>query len=111
MSHLVSNIKKYLFDKGKTYSEIEDIFNYDEVVVQDIGDGAYLAEWKIEDVDKPLDADLMDNDNFEEILKVRNMRGAEYPSVVDQLDMIYHDIDVWREKIKSIKEKYPLPLS
>ena len=72
MSHLVSNIKKYLFDKGKTYSEIEDIFNYDDVVVQDAGDGAYLAEWKIEDVDKPLDADLMDNDNFEEILNSRS---------------------------------------
>ena len=37
------------------------------------------------------------------------MRGAAYPSVADQLDMIYHDIDVWREKIKSIKEKYPKP--
>ena len=36
-------------------------------------------------------------------------RAAEYPSVVDQLDKIYHDgIDKWKEEmIKPIKDKYP----
>lgn len=34
-------------------------------------------------------------------------RLMDYPSVQDQLDMIYHDIDVWREKIAAIKAKYP----
>ena len=108
MSHLVFKIKKYLFDKGKTYSEIEDIFNYDEIIVQDSGDGPYLAEWKIEDVVRPLDSELEDSDDFQKLLELRSILGAAYPSVVDQLDMIYHDIDAWREKIKSIKEKYPL---
>jgi hypothetical protein len=34
-------------------------------------------------------------------------RLMDYPSVQDQLDMIYHDIDAWREKIATIKAKYP----
>jgi hypothetical protein len=35
-------------------------------------------------------------------------RAAEYPSIVDQLDLIYHEgIDAWKEQINTIKEKYP----
>lgn len=34
-------------------------------------------------------------------------RLAEYPSIQEQLDMIYHDIDGWRAKISEIKTKYP----
>ena len=35
-------------------------------------------------------------------------RAAEYPSVVDQLDDIYHNgIDAWKAKIKETKDKYP----
>ena len=37
-----------------------------------------------------------------------NKRSAEYPSIVDQLDDIYHNgIDAWKEKIKTVKDKYP----
>ena len=35
-------------------------------------------------------------------------RAAEYPSVVDQLDDIYHNgIDGWKTTIKAVKDKYP----
>ena len=36
-------------------------------------------------------------------------RDAEYPSIKDQLDKIYHEgIDKWKEDmIKPVKEKYP----
>ena len=35
-------------------------------------------------------------------------RSDEYPSIVDQLDEIYHNgIDSWKTKIKAIKDKYP----
>jgi predicted lipoprotein len=38
----------------------------------------------------------------------KSKRAAEYPSIVDQLDTIYHDgIDAWKEQINTIKEKYP----
>jgi hypothetical protein len=40
----------------------------------------------------------------------KNKRAIEYPSVVDQLDLIYHSgIDAWKAKIKETKDKYPKP--
>ena len=37
-------------------------------------------------------------------------REQEYPSLVDQLDLIYHSgIDAWKAKIKETKDKYPKP--
>ncbi len=37
-------------------------------------------------------------------------RSAEYPSIPDQLDDIYHNgIDAWKETIKVTKDKYPKP--
>ena len=41
-------------------------------------------------------------------LKYKSQRAAEYPSVVDQLDLIYHSgVDAWKTKIKETKDKYP----
>ena len=35
-------------------------------------------------------------------------RAEEYPSIVDQLDNIYHNgIDAWKATIKVTKDKYP----
>ena len=35
-------------------------------------------------------------------------RADEYPSIVDQLDDIYHNgIDGWKKTIKAVKDKYP----
>jgi hypothetical protein len=35
-------------------------------------------------------------------------RANEYPSIVDQLDDIFHNgIDSWKLKIQTIKDKYP----
>ena len=43
-------------------------------------------------------------------LEYSRNRAAEYPSVVDQLDLIYHSgIDAWKAKIKETKDKYPKP--
>ena len=36
-------------------------------------------------------------------------RKREYPPFGEQLDMIYHDIDAWKAKIKETKDKYPKP--
>ena len=37
-------------------------------------------------------------------------RASAYPSIQDQLDMLYHQgIDGWKAKIKSVKDKYPKP--
>ena len=40
--------------------------------------------------------------------KYQRDRAAEYPSIVDQLDDIYHNgIDAWKATIKKTKDKYP----
>lgn len=41
-------------------------------------------------------------------IKYKSLRAAEYPPIVDQLDMIYREgIETWMTMIKNIKEKYP----
>ena len=40
--------------------------------------------------------------------KYQRDRAAEYPSIVDQLDDIYHNgVDGWKATIKVTKDKYP----
>ena len=42
--------------------------------------------------------------------KYQRDRAKEYPSIVDQLDDIYHNgIDGWKATIKAVKDKYPKP--
>ena len=44
----------------------------------------------------------LENDSY------KSQRKAEYPSIEDQLDDIYHNgIDAWKASIKTIKDKYP----
>ena len=46
----------------------------------------------------------------EETNGYKSKRAAEYPSIPDQLDEIYHNgIDAWKETIKATKDKYPKP--
>ena len=46
----------------------------------------------------------LENDSY------KSKRRAEYPSLVDQLDDIYHNgIDAWKTTIKATKDKYPKP--
>ena len=49
-------------------------------------------------------------------LKYQRDRKSEYPSIVDQLDLLYHDIargefgkssGEWAKAIKLVKDKYP----
>lgn len=37
-------------------------------------------------------------------------RRSAYPSIPDQLDMIFHNgIDAWKAQIQAIKDRYPKP--
>ena len=65
-------------------------------------------EW-IDSSTKPTEAEI-----DAEVERLNNgyqaKREAEYPSVVDQLDDIYHNgIDAWKATIKATKDKYPKP--
>ena len=38
----------------------------------------------------------------------KGFRQAEYPSIADQLDTLYHGgLDAWKAQIKTVKDKYP----
>lgn len=42
--------------------------------------------------------------------KYKDLRAADYPPVVDQLDLIFNGgIDGWRAVIQAVKDKYPKP--
>lgn len=38
----------------------------------------------------------------------KDKRAAEYPSIPDQLDLMYHGgMDAWKIAIQAVKDKYP----
>ena len=64
-------------------------------------DNEEFKEW-VEEGNTPEAADVPPDPTYQEL------RAAEYPSVVDQLDKIYHTgIDGWKTDIKVVKDKYP----
>ena len=36
-------------------------------------------------------------------------RAIAYDPIREQLDQIYHDMDGWKKRIKSVKDKFPKP--
>ena len=69
----------------------------------------YISEDKVFDKDgNKIEIDLEAVNAWVDPNEYQRKRAAEYPSIADQLDTIYHDgIDAWKEQINTIKEKYP----
>lgn len=66
------------------------------------GDVAYDKNENIVEYDEAIVQAYMDANKYKE------QRASEYPPVVDQLDMIFHNgIDAWKEQIQAVKDKYP----
>jgi len=75
------------------------------------GNGDFIASWDY-DIAQPTAEQLATyetaGDTVEVLQVVLNNRAKEYPSIVDQLDDIYHNgIDSWKATIKATKDKYP----
>jgi predicted lipoprotein len=78
------------------------IYSLNPSVVTIRGDIAYDADGNEVSYDPSAVQAYIDANDY------KAKRAAEYPSIVDQLDTIYHDgIDAWKEQINTIKEKYP----
>ena len=75
-----------------------------------VGDVAYNAQGEIVEYDQELvntkQAELQADYDAKEY---QRKRAAEYPSIGDQLDYIYHNgIDAWKtDMVDPIKAKYP----
>ena len=78
----------------------------------DKGPIPFTAEEEIKWAEKEAIADKKHKEEMEEYERVKYQRDrkAEYPSIEDQLDNIYHNgIDAWKATIKTTKDKYPKP--
>jgi hypothetical protein len=75
---------------------------YPQVVSVDDTAGAFDAQGNKVTIDESLVNAWVDPDTY------KYQRAAEYPSIADQLDKIFHDgIDEWKETIQAVKDKYP----
>ncbi len=79
-----------------------------------LGKGAEIREWNLSDP-KPTQDDL-DQWAVELDLPYRQKIAREsrkYPSIQDQLDMLYHDkidgTNCWCDAIKAVKDACPIP--
>ena len=84
---------------------------YPDAVTIDDGTGAFdkdsksitLEQSKIDAARTTINSELA-------ATKYQSDRAAEYPSIEDQLDNIYHNgVAGWKTTIKAIKDKYPKP--
>ena len=73
--------------------------------------GAFKADGtQINIVQSEVDAARVTLDAEYAALEYSRNRAAEYPSIEDQLDDIYHNgVAGWKTTIKAIKDKYPKP--
>ncbi len=75
---------------------------YPQVVRIDDTAGAFDAQGNKVEIDMTLVNAWVDPEAY------KYKRAAEYPSIADQLDKIFHDgIDEWKETIQAVKDKYP----
>lgn len=90
----------------KAYPKVTGIVDGGEIK---LSDGTYVT------IGKELDQNSIDiareQINAElAATKYQRDRAAEYPSIEDQLDDIYHNgVAGWKTTIKRVKDKYPKP--
>ena len=66
------------------------------------GDEAFDVNGNKVNYDKAAVQAYMDTNEY------KSKRAAEYPSIADQLDTLYHSgLDAWKAQIKTVKDKYP----
>ena len=75
---------------------------YSNVVTIDDGTGAFDAQGNQVEIDM----DAVNAWTDPEAYKVK--RQQAYPSIADQLDLIYHQgLDAWKSAIQAVKEEFP----
>ena len=84
---------------------------YPEAAIIDDDIGAFKEDGTpITLVQSEIDAARAALDSEYAALEYSRNRAAEYPSIEDQLDTIYHSgVAGWKTTIKAIKDKYPKP--
>ncbi len=69
------------------------------------GDTYAGLTWLSENVAKPSEQELLD---WVDPNAYKAQRAAAYPSIPDQLDLLYHGgMDAWKAAITAVKEEFP----
>jgi hypothetical protein len=103
---MYKKIKQYLNNKGV---KIEDVLDHLEIRDDSNGKGPFISKWEIKGIEKPSEEVLSNIEIKNKIFYIEE-RKREYPSIIDQLDTLYHGgIEEWRASIKQVKDKYPKP--
>ena len=77
---------------------------YPQAVTVDDGAGAFDAQGNQVTIDLDAVNAWVDPDQY------KYQRAQAYPSIADQLDLIYHEgIDAWKAQIAAVKQEYPKP--
>jgi len=111
MATLNTKVKLYLEANSKVYNNELDNFQ-----LRDDGSGAYIDVWNVDGLSKPT-AEQIENyetagNTIEANQVVSKNRRKSYASIVDQLDLLYHDITAgkldntgeWHKHIKAVKD-------
>ena len=103
MADLSTKIR--LYAKANGVNSVD--FLTDVIVEQPAGEVAAIKTWNISGLDEPTADQLASYESAgntaETLAGVLNKRKKEYPSIVDQLDKIYHSgIDEWKKVIKKV---------
>jgi hypothetical protein len=81
---------------------IDAIYKLYPQVVTTNGDIAYDADGNEVAYDKDAVQAYIDDNAY------KYKRAAEYPSIPDQFDLLYHGgLDAWKAAIQTVKDKYP----
>jgi hypothetical protein len=109
MANLKTKTELYLKANSKTWESEKN-----NIIIQNDSDGKgdYIHTWNVSGLTKPNAEKLASyetaGNTAEALQTVLNNRANHYPSIVDQLDDIYHNgIDAWKATIKVTKDKYP----
>ena len=88
----------------------------DDYVIQDDGDGQYIAVWSSSEK-KPTDDEINGQDDTPSAADYVQSRQVAYAAMGDQLDMLFHDMTAgkgdktgdWYAAIAKVKSDYPKP--
>ena len=108
--HLYFKDDGKLFLRTKTFnSEIDGEYTKKITVPDDFNIYAETEETDEEDISVKKE---LSYDEITAKLTYVEKRSSEYPSVIDQLDAIYHNgVEGWKAEIQKIKDKHPKPES
>lgn len=83
-----------------------------EIFIISLIDGKEVVEYKNPDKapsEKAIQEKLKELKAEYEAIQYQRDRAESFDPIPEQLDQIYHDMDGWKARIKSVKDKFPKP--